>query len=237
MTPAFSSEFEAHVWQGRVDEIAETCRGGSRLLSAEERARLDRFRFEADRQRFLCARVMVRRLLAGYLEVDPETLSLAVGVHGKPYLSAHPHLRFSLSHAGDRILVAVSRGAEIGVDVERSDRGVETDALAQRVCHANERTYLTACEDETARVALFFRYWCHKEAYFKALGVGLAGGLASVEVQFQGDAGCGRITDHKGAERHPPCCLVECDVGPAYTAAVAVMREDARISLRRFAAA
>ena len=91
-------------------------------------------------------------LLGRYLDRDPRRLALELGVHGKPALrgtagQAH-ELRFNLSHSGELMLVAVTTGREVGVDIELMRAG---------------------------RTAELLRAWTVREAAVKCLGVGLGG--------------------------------------------------------------
>src|SRR5690606_21175696 len=80
-------------------------------------------------------------------------------------------LRLSWSHSGDRVVVAVTPGTEVGVDVERIvPHARET---AERVLREPERAVLAALP-EPRRPAGFVRYWTRKEALLKATGDGLA---------------------------------------------------------------
>lgn len=94
---------------------------------------------------------------------------------GKPYLATRGRpLNFNVSHSGDALLVALSRTANVGVDVERVRAIPEWRAIAMRMFDAVVRQRLVgevACgadEDEA-----FIRCWCRHEASVKATGEGL----------------------------------------------------------------
>ncbi len=166
-----------HVWSVAL-ATDETNASSHALLSADERERASRFQLPLHRARFVAARAYLRRLLAIYLGgVDPATIVLRVGDHGKPAIAAPAtSLRFNLSHAGDHLLVALSHGAELGVDVERLDRPLDLPALAARVMTQAEHAEWTALPRDDQHAA-FIRCWVRKEACLKATGEGIAGGL------------------------------------------------------------
>jgi 4'-phosphopantetheinyl transferase len=85
----------------------------------------------------------------------------------------------SISHAGSWVLLAAMRRWPIGVDVERSDPGLDHLALASLALNAAETRALAADPD---RAASFTRKWVRKEAVVKALGDGLRTPLADFEV-------------------------------------------------------
>lgn len=94
------------------------------------------------------------------------------GSGGKPYLAEHS-FQFNLSHSGAYVLCGVSE-QEIGVDIQRIQGG-EKLHLAKRFFSPGECRALEDCEDEEARIQMFFRMWTRKEAYGKLTGEGLAG--------------------------------------------------------------
>jgi len=121
---------------------------------------------------------LLRLVLARYLGEAPEEIEIARGAHGKPGLAAEPErLAFNLSHSGDLTLVAVSRGREVGVDVERTRPERDLVALAERALAPEEAVIVRAAAgDERTRV--FYELWTRHEARLKCLGVGLAGAVA-----------------------------------------------------------
>ena len=70
----------------------------------------------------------------------------------------------------------------------RTDSGV--DALARVCCTAPETQALQAL-DADARQHAFLRLWTRKEAYLKALGLGLSRGPEAIEVGIAPAVACG----------------------------------------------
>jgi 4'-phosphopantetheinyl transferase len=124
---------------------------------------------------------LVRDILAGYAGGRAEGLSIARTEHGKPFLPDHPELCFNLSHSGDTLALAVTRGADVGVDIElvkpmQRFGGVAARFLAPSEHHALERL------PEERQLEAFYACWTAKEAFVKALGTGLKTPLRSFEV-------------------------------------------------------
>jgi phosphopantetheinyl transferase len=111
-----------------------------------------------------------REVLSRYADVAPEDLKFTRGSHGKPALS-FPHLPIVFNHSDsrDRMVLAVSTGNAIGVDLEYCDRKRDIEKLARRYFSDSEVGRLLACE-EPERVARFYDYWTLKEATIKAAG-------------------------------------------------------------------
>lgn len=101
---------------------------------------------------------------------------------GKPHLRGAPDADASISHRGGALLVAVGRGAGIGVDVEPAPFGAfDSRALLRRMCTADElERLLGAPADEVTRAAAAL--WTAKEAAVKATGRGLAHDFRSFHI-------------------------------------------------------
>lgn len=144
------------------------------------------------------------RVLALYLGEEPGAIELVRGEHGKPRLAAEPgRLAFNLSHSGALALVAVTRGREVGVDVEREKPERDLIALAERALPPEDAAAVRgAGEEERAR--LFYALWARHEARLKCLGLGL-----------------GRPPTWPS----PPVAVERLPIDPGYAAAVAVTGE------------
>lgn len=142
----------------------------SSILSTEEKNRAARFYFEKHRRRFMQSHGILRTILAHYLNIAPENISLKTDHHGKPYIE-NSNVFFNLSHSGDYALVAIGLDSALGIDLEkfssRSYRG-----LAQQMFSEAENQQLLSCP-QYLEAAVFFSIWSQKEAFIKACGLGL----------------------------------------------------------------
>jgi 4'-phosphopantetheinyl transferase len=151
-------------------------------LSEDERTRHARFRFESDRDIYLVAHALVRRLLSRICGAALDSFAFTAGEHGRPEISTPAHatgVRFNLSHTHGLVACAVARGAEIGVDVEYVERKVEIMSVANHVFSEAEVAGLAALGGEPQRER-FFELWTLKEAYIKAIGKGLSAPLRAI---------------------------------------------------------
>jgi 4'-phosphopantetheinyl transferase len=89
---------------------------------------------------------------------------------GKPYLCGSP-IHFSVSHAGDRQVIAVAR-EPVGADLEAMLPLSDLPAVAALSLNAVEARRLAELP-EPARTRFFYRCWTRKEASLKACGEGL----------------------------------------------------------------
>ena len=145
-----------------------------RLLTPEELAQEQRFKFERDRIQHVVARALARIALGQYTETDPGAMEFVSNAFGKPFLSepAAP-LEFNLSHTPGLVVCLVALGREVGVDTEDVSRQVEHMVLGRRFFARGEFAALEAMPAER-QGAGFFRFWTLKEAYVKACGLGLS---------------------------------------------------------------
>ncbi len=171
------------VWRISLDGASPPDDGALHELSTDERTRAARFATDALRRRWLHGHVATRRILAHELGVAPRAIAYALGPHGKPHLAspAGTGLEFSYSDAEQVALLAVSRAGPIGVDIEPVHRAVEVEEIAATRFAPREREVVLAAAGD-ARVDAFFRIWTRKEAVLKAIGAGLAFGLAAIDV-------------------------------------------------------
>ena len=103
---------------------------------------------------------------------------------GKPFLKQPPAgLQFSISHSRDLTLLAVTAGTVVGIDVEYERPIPDAIDIADRYFRSEEAGALK--ELPRFQVAnAFLSLWTQKEAYLKAVGCGLSGGLDSVRVSL-----------------------------------------------------
>lgn len=179
----------------------ESCRG---LLTGEELERASKFFKPKDSENFILSRGLLRRILGEVLDTDPAALTFERNEHGKPFLTgarqagkpahpqeeafqpAQPRTEFNLSHSRDRLLIAVTTGRALGIDIEFRRSGINMNAIADRWFAPEEREFFQGLEKPEIG---FFDIWAKKEAYVKALGMGIFKELHSFAVPLDGEPG------------------------------------------------
>jgi 4'-phosphopantetheinyl transferase len=200
-----------------------------KTLSADELLKAERFYFEKDRHRFIVGRGLLRIILGQYLKTEPNCLRFSYNPYGKPELVAARedcNYNFSLSHSHGLLLIAIARGREIGVDLERLSTGLAGRHIAERFFSPGELATICSYPAEQ-REEVFLRYWTRKEAYVKAMGQGLAMLMDQFEVSLSANELCFLNTD--GSGKTFSCSLAELHPGPGYFAALAVQGRDFRL--------
>jgi 4'-phosphopantetheinyl transferase len=115
-------------------------------------------------------------MLSGLVPRHPSAWRFAVNDYGKPDLvpdAGVPPLRFNISHTRGLVAVAVTIENDVGLDVEALEGGRLGLDLASRFFAAGEVEYLRGLPAEHQQEALF-AFWTLKEAYIKAVGLGLS---------------------------------------------------------------
>ncbi len=175
---------------------------GLSSLSAEELERAERMGSPQLRRRFLARRWMRRDLLRG----------------------ASEDVWWSASSSGGLAAVAISPW-RVGLDIERQRERTRWEGIARRRYSEDEQRAVAGSAER------FLDFWTLKEAYLKALGVGLAGGLRSLEC-----TGLSRsLGDWMEGTAHPGWRFRQLQPAPGVVAAVAVEGAPERIELRRWA--
>jgi 4'-phosphopantetheinyl transferase len=180
---------EIHVWRipliGRPDAVVRL----KGCLSPEELARCDGFHFATDQRRFIIRRAVLRQLLATHLATTPTDVQIKTGSQGKPFVPDQTDatgLRFNCSHSGDWALIALARGIELGVDLEQHRPLPDAEDVARNYFSPAEIRELAALPP-ALKTAGFYNGWARKEAFIKAIGLGLSFPLSGFTVSLSPD--------------------------------------------------
>ena len=208
------------LWRLSLDLTGTSAAELRNALDEEELARAARYRNPRDGARFAAGRGYLRRVLGSYLGVDPAAVDFAYGPFGKPELAGEHSLAFNLAHSEGLALLAVTRGAAVGADIEFARPGFGGIDIAERFFAAGEVRELTALP-EAEQEAGFLRCWTRKEAYVKAHGAGLSMELDSFEVPLS--AAVRRLRWTRAADDVERWAFVDVsDPGAGYHAALVV---------------
>lgn len=174
------------VWRLQVSEELQRLAEHWRQLDAAERQRASRFRRASDRARFVIARGSLRQLLGRKLGIGGADVTFATNEFGKPRLdNVTPAWHFNTSHSGDWVLHAIDPVATLGIDVEAVRPELACIDSFEGVLSRQEMASLRALpEPQLARA--FATVWVRKEAYVKALGVGLVRPLRDICIGVDG---------------------------------------------------
>ena len=201
-------------------------------LEPAEQAAVATLRFEADRRAYVTAHVLRRMALAQMLRVRPETLRFGRAKGGRPLLHDAPAgLFFSLSHCRAVAACAVTRLAPVGVDVEaRRPEQAEWALLQPFIALDDEHPARWRDVDPTRQ---FYLHWTALEAYWKAMGRGIAGSnpriayLTGPQPCTAPDTTVFTVGPQTGADKARRARIFAMEAGPDWTVAVALACEPA----------
>ncbi len=204
---------------------------GIAVLSPHERQRAARFRFDQHRRNYIASHVALRSLLAHYLRQPPASLTIEADADGRPVLCApDAALHFSLAHSASTALIAVSCLAPVGVDVEEEHDVPDYMEIARSHFARGEFKAIHRLPPEQG-LAAFLATWTRKEAFVKALGLGLRCRLDSFEVAVPPDEPPRLLW---AREENPAAwSIVQPESGVGHVSAVAIRHPDAEVRCRR----
>jgi 4'-phosphopantetheinyl transferase len=203
---------QLHVWladlRGASPAMSHAC------LSEDETIRAQRFVNSTDGMAFAARRVLLRTLLGAYLQLHPAEVDFATPcsacgdlTHGKPRIEGPHHgIEFSSSSTSSTALIVVGRGLVVGADIEQIKPTEAVDELASIALSATEQHSLSKLTGD-ARTERFYASWTIKEAYLKAIGLGLSRTPASVIVSHTGEQATLRDPASDGVRRWRIACL------------------------------
>ena len=167
-------EQEIHLYTCCPSDVANKADALHGVLSPDEHKRLAGMSFESDRLDYLVAHAMLRVVLSRYSEASPHSWQFTKGPHGKPeLLDNHSGIEFNLAHTRDLCAVIVTSGKPCGVDVEILTRTNNIEGIAWKTFSEPEIEFMGLNQDIARH--RFFQLWSLREAYLKALGVGMSG--------------------------------------------------------------
>jgi 4'-phosphopantetheinyl transferase len=201
----------ADAWYCRPEEL-RTDRLEQKFLNwltPDEHVHRQKLRTPTMRHVYLATRALCRVALSLHTHVDPAAWEFRARKHGKPAIAgpaAFRSLRFNISHTDGLIVCVVTRGAEIGIDVEEISRDVDIAQVARHFFSADEQELLSTLSAKEQK-SRFFELWVLKEAYLKGRGMGLSRSPDELSIRFdsKGNAlpfGNWQLAVHRPTARH-----------------------------------
>jgi 4'-phosphopantetheinyl transferase len=183
---------EVHLWFAFPDQWKDPASiiSARKILDGGEIARMERFHFPVHRHLFMVSHLLVRQALSHYSDCPPDIWRFIQSDYGKPMIDPDVgpvRLKFSLAHTEGLAVVGVTNEGDIGVDVEKPSRSVDAAQLSSRFFSTEEAAALGKLTPDALLQERFFLYWTLKEAYIKALGLGLSHPLDSFAFHLTGD--------------------------------------------------
>lgn len=215
---------EVHLWHTKLDDqLADSLK---LILSEDEIFRANRFHFARDRNHFIVARGLLRKLVAAYLGTESADLQFSYGDKGKPSLpDSGSSINFNLAHSHCMAIYAFSQGRELGVDIEFVKEELEAEKIAERFFSRREIDALRTVPIELRKQA-FFNCWTRKEAYIKARGEGLSMPLDEFDVSLAPGEPAALLNNYREVGEVSRWTMQSVPVAQGYVAALVVEGHD-----------
>ena len=130
-------------------------------LSLEESKLLDSFSSDLRKIEWLQVRALLN-------EIFKQKIEIAYKSNGQPYLRNHPESEISISHSKTIVTVALSKGFQIGVDVELIHPRLLK--IADRFLNPTEFVYFNSFTTIIEKIQFLTIVWSAKEALYKIIG-------------------------------------------------------------------
>ncbi|TVU27100.1 hypothetical protein EJB05_29679, partial [Eragrostis curvula] len=160
------------------------------LLPPHERPAIARFVEEDDRKRALVSRLLPYSLVHQVLGIPFHQITIRRTDEGKPYLQTEiatfRNFNFNASHQGRYVGIASEPVCLVGLDIVSISKPPEetfNDFINNFSSYLTEHEWNCIVHAGSTNKVLteFYRYWCLKEAYVKAIGAGVGFGLHRLE--------------------------------------------------------
>ena len=157
-------------------------------ISPEENKRVQKFLFKDDYKLGLVGRLLIRKCIHTVLHIPWKEIVLDRSEKGKPKLGNDLQERtfsFNISHQGNYTVLAASTAQNVGIDIMKFVTPNNTDIpsffkLMKGQFVEGEWKYIHNFENEWTKLKAFYRLWCLKESYVKAVGVGIGSHSAAL---------------------------------------------------------
>ncbi|KRZ06587.1 Beta-lactamase-like protein 2, partial [Trichinella zimbabwensis] len=206
-----------------------------RCLQLDDLPRIRRQVFQEDIKATVAGGLMMRKAISVCTGLAWDEITLIRSSTGKPMLAENIQLdyqfSFNLSHHGDYVILATSSSSVCGVDVMK----IEYPKLQMNLSEYfkmmspqfadEEYAALNQQRTDSEKLELFYRYWCLKESYLKAVGFGIRCDLSQIHFIFNSlvvPVGQFEISTKLVFEetQHDEFIFEECHLDPCHAACV-----------------
>ena len=121
----------------------------------------------------LIGKILTKRIVSSETLTPKKNVLIGKTKLGKPVIKkpSNSNLDISISHSGNYLVIGIFNSGKIGVDIELLK---DIDFRVFRNClSAGEEIYINSGKKMKQKLENFYEIWTIKEAYLKALGIGL----------------------------------------------------------------
>lgn len=118
-------------------------------------------------------KILVKKVISDETATSIQNILIGKTKLGKPIIKkpSNLNLDISISHAGNFLVIGICDSGSIGVDIELLK---DIDFQTFKNClSVSEEKYINSAKEIVQKLENFYEIWTRKEAYLKALGIGL----------------------------------------------------------------
>jgi len=169
---------ELHLWWLPLHLNAQQSEMARGLLSDIQRDKYVRRATDELKHTYLAGRYYLLNLIGAYAGCAPDEVMLSYTRLNKPFLSLHDkdiEFNFTDTSVNNRAfgLFAFTKDKAVGVDLEARSRRSDFAAIAARRFTPAEQDFIADPDGKAINPDRFLAIWTRKEAYGKAIGVGI----------------------------------------------------------------
>lgn len=222
-------KYQVHVWQANMNTLSIYPIDISNTLSPDELDRANKFKFPKDREHFILRHFQLRLILSKYCGCRPHELIFRYNAYKKPfiYIPECKCIKFNMSFSGDLMLVGLSKQNDVGIDIEKVHEMPDLDNIAVENFSPQELKYFNGTFDKTNA---FYKIWTRKEAFIKAIGMGLYHPLKSFCVNVNSSGSCEHLVIFNHPMESKRWRTAELNTSDGYIASMAINSDKFQIS-------
>ena len=136
-----------HIWAIELDQFSCDSKDLD-LLSEDEQARAERLVGMEKRAQFTASRIALRKILSRYAGLNPDNIRFDYAESGKPSIATQAQIdpiEFNLSHSKNTMLLAVTRGLNVGIDIEKIAPIINIGWIAENYFSSDDAAFLKHC--------------------------------------------------------------------------------------------
>lgn len=156
-------------------------------IQEEERVRISQFVFKEDAKSSLVGRMLLRYMICQLTNIPWNKIFLERSSKGKPIIdydksceilgTKYPKISINVSHSGDYVVGVIDETRLVGVDI-MDTRNKQADVsqffgVMKRNFTPQEWNCISSYRNDEDKMKSFYRHWCLKESFVKAIGKGI----------------------------------------------------------------
>ena len=172
------SDTDLHIWNIDFNESEYYLYLSLYALISSEQDRVDKFKRFEDKISFIITHISLKILLFVYTDISIEKIKYKFNNYGKPSLDDKYNINYNISYSYKKAVIALSKNI-IGIDIEYINKKFQYEEISKLVLSEKE---ILKVNNSSFKFRSFYSLWTRKEAFLKALGVGLNDNLKALDV-------------------------------------------------------